>query len=275
MLKRGRIVKIISNLYTVLIDGKFYDCTPRGKFRNEKITPVVGDYVLVDTLNNYIMEVENRFNFLDRPLIANVDCALVVMSVKEPNLSFNLLDKMLSIISINKIEPIICFSKVDLLEFKEKREFKKIVNYYKKYYKVVVNKNTWKLKKLLSNKMVVITGQTGVGKTTLLNKLNKNLDLKTDSISKALGRGKHTTRHTEVFDFKKFYIADTPGFSNIDFKDISKESIRDSFREFKNYDCKFKDCMHKNEKGCRVLKALEAGDILKTRYESYRNFIER
>lgn len=272
---QGKIIKIVSNLYTVEIEGKKIECRARGKFRNEKITPLVGDYCKIDTKSQYILEILPRKNYLNRPMIANIDVALIVTSVKKPDLSLNLLDKMLSIVTLNKIEPIICFSKLDLLPKEEKKEIKEKIKYYKKIgYQVITNQHLHKIKKILKNKTVVITGQTGAGKSTLLNKLDKNLNLKTDEISESLGRGKHTTRHVELFSFKNFYIADTPGFSSLDFNDVTKERIRSSFIEFENYTCPFKDCMHNKERDCRVKEAVEKEEIARSRYNNYIDFIK-
>lgn len=272
----GKIIKIVSNLYSVKVDNEIIECRARGKFRKEEITPLVGDLCKVDYDNKYILEILPRKNYLMRPMIANIDAALIVVSVKDPNLSLNLLDKMISIISINNIEPVICFSKLDLLISSEKKEIKNLIKYYKKIgYLVVTNKNPRKLIKLLKDKIVVVTGQTGAGKSTLLNKLDKNLNLKTDEISYALGRGKHTTRHVELFKFKNCYIADTPGFSSLDFKECTKEDIRNSFKEFKKYTCEYKDCMHVKEKNCAVKQAVENKIILQSRYENYLNFIKK
>lgn len=272
---QGKIIKIISNLYTVKTNDGFIDCRARGKFRKEKITPLVGDVCTIDVENNYILEIKPRKNELTRPQIANVDAALIVTSLKKPNLSLNLLDKMISIISINHIEPILLFTKLDLLNKEEKKEFKKLKKYYQSIgYKVLTNQEYRKLNKILKNKIVVVTGQTGAGKSTLLNKLDKNLNLKTDEISESLGRGKHTTRHVELFKLKHFYIADTPGFSSLEIGTISKDAIRSSFIEFQNYSCPFKDCMHTKEKECRVKEAVEKKEILPSRYQSYLEFIK-
>lgn len=272
---QGKIIKIISNLYTVKTDVGFIDCRARGKFRKEKITPLVGDVCTIDVENNYILEIKPRKNELTRPQIANIDAALIVTSLKKPNLSLNLLDKMISIISINHIDPILLFTKLDLLNKEEKKEFKKLKKYYQSIgYKVLTNQEYRKLNKILKNKIVVVTGQTGAGKSTLLNKLDKNLNLKTDEISESLGRGKHTTRHVELFKLKHFYIADTPGFSSLEIGTISKDAIRSSFIEFQNYSCPFKDCMHTKEKECRVKEAVEKKEILPSRYQSYLEFIK-
>lgn len=272
----GKIIKIVSNLYSVQMEDEVIECRARGKFRQEEITPLVGDLCKIDYENKYILEILPRKNYLMRPMIANVDAALIVVSVKDPNLSLNLLDKMISVISINNIEPVLCFSKLDLLTGSEKKEIKNLIKYYKKIgYQVVTNKDLRKLIKILKDKIVVVTGQTGAGKSTLLNKLDKNLNLKTDEISYALGRGKHTTRHVELFKFKNCYIADTPGFSSLDFKECTKEDIKNSFKEFGKYTCEYKDCMHVKEKKCAIKIAVEKKIILQSRYENYLNFIKK
>lgn len=272
----GQIVKIISNLYSVKINDQVYECRARGKFRNDGITPVVGDKCIIDCKNCYIIDILPRKNYLDRPLIANVDVAVIVTSVKKPDLSLNLLDKLISLITINNIKPVICFTKLDLLSKDELKEIKKIIKYYNSIgIKTITNTKIKKIYKLLKNNIVVFTGQTGAGKSTLLNKIDKNLNLKTGEISESLGRGKHTTRHVELFNVKKMYIADTPGFSSLDLKDYSKEQIKNSFIEFKNNNCKFKDCSHINEKECDIKEKVNKNIILKSRYENYLNFINK
>ena len=272
----GQIIKIISNLYSVKINNQIYECRARGKFRNDKITPVVGDRCIIDCKNCYIIDILPRKNYLERPLISNVDVAVIVTSVKKPDLSLNLLDKMISIITINDIKPVICFTKLDLLNKKEIKEIKKIMKYYNSIgIKTVTNQKVNKLCRLLKKKIVVFTGQTGAGKSSLLNKIDKNLNLKTGEISESLGRGKHTTRHVELFEIKKMYIADTPGFSSLDFYGISKEQIKMSFAEFRNHNCKFKDCSHINEKECEIKQKVNNGIIMKSRYDNYLNFINK
>lgn len=268
----GIITKIISNLYTVSVDGELYDCRARGKFRKDEITPLVGDFVVIDRENNYILEIKKRKNSLSRPMIANVDIALIMTSLKEPDLSLNLLDKELLCVENAGIEPIICLSKSDLLSKTEKNEYKKVFAYYKSIgYKVVKNTETFKIKRMLKGHTVVLTGQTGSGKSTILNRLDKKLDLKTSPISKALGRGVHTTRHVELFKVKGAFIADTPGFSALDLN-FPKENLKMLFREFQGIECKFKDCEHIKEKSCGVLDALDNGKIKQTRYENYVKF---
>ena len=271
---QGKIIKNISNDYTVDVDGKKYICKARGKFRKEGLTPLVGDTVTIDDKNNYIINIEPRKNELIRPSISNVDIAVIVTSVKEPNLDTYLLDKNLTIISYNNITPIIYFSKIDLLNKEEISKLKKIIKYYKHigYY---VTTNISELKALIKNKTIVFTGQSGAGKSTLLNKLNPNLNLKTDDISKALGRGKHTTRHTELYKINNTYIADTPGFSKIDFHNMNTTHIRDNMKEmFDNLEyCKYDDCMHLKEDGCHIIKLLKENKILPSRYNNYKSFI--
>lgn len=270
----GQIVKIISNLYTVKVNNELWECSARGKFRNDRISPIVGDIVKINKEEKQIKEIKTRRNELKRPVIANVDMALIITSVKKPDLSLNLLDKLLVNVLFNKIEPVICFTKLDLLTFKEKIALNKIVSYYKKIgIKVVTNKELKKLKKIMKNKIVVLTGQTGAGKSSLINKLSKELHLATNPISEALGRGKHTTRHVELFKIEDFYIADTPGFSSLDFDNMTEEDLKNNFLEFKDYECPFKNCLHENERDCAIKEAVRNKKILKSRYDNYRKFL--
>lgn len=273
---QGQIVKILSNLYFVNSNGKVYGCHSRGKFRNDKITPTVGDYVIFDAENNYILEILPRKNSLERPLVSNIDQAFIVTSCKSPDFSANLLDKLLVVLEHYHIRPIICLTKKDLLTSKEKREIKKIKKYYEKIgYTVVWNTNLFQIKRMFKNKTTVFTGQTGAGKSSLINKLDKKLKLETGEISKALGRGKHTTRHVELIELYGGKVLDTPGFSSIDFSNMSNTDIRDSFIEFQKYDCPYQDCMHLKEKECRIKQEVTNGNILKSRYENYQNFVTR
>lgn len=274
----GTIIKNISNDYVVLCRNGEYTCKPRGKFRNDKITPLVGDNVVIDPDNKYILNIKPRKNMLIRPSVANIDQALIVTSVKEPDFSTNLLDKLLVVITYNNIEPVICLTKLDLLNDSELKEIKKYIKYYESIgYKVILNTDKKQLKEILKNKVTVITGQSGAGKSTLLNTLDKNLELKTNEISKALGRGKHTTRHVELYHIYDGLVVDTPGFSAIDLSNIPNIGIRDNMKEmYDNLDnCKYRDCMHIKEDGCSVKKKVENGEILQSRYNNYKSFIER
>lgn len=273
---QGRIIKNISNDYTVQTKtGNVFVCKCRGKFRNMKIIPLVGDEVLFDDENNYILEILPRKNELKRPPVSNIDQVVILTSVKHPNFSSYLLDKLITMIEYNCIEPIICFTKLDLLAEEEIHEIDKIMTYYKKIgYQVYRNTDIEQIKHIFQDKITVFTGQSGAGKSTLLNHLDANLQLQTSEISYALGRGKHTTRHVELIPLFGGLVADTPGFSALDFE-MDKASIRDQFKEFEMYKeyCKYKDCMHDKEDHCMVKEKVEDGTILRSRYENYIQFI--
>ena len=273
----GLIIKNISNDYTVKSNNHIYLCKARGKFRKEKITPLVGDNVTFDEKTNYILNINKRKNYLIRPSVSNIDNALIVTSVKQPDLDTNLLDKLLTIISYNNIEPIICFTKLDLLNEDEKENIKIYIDYYKKIgYKVVTNEKKEIFNNLFKNKITVLTGQSGAGKSSLLNVLNPNLKLKTNEISKALNRGKHTTRHTELYELLDGYIVDTPGFSGVDVHDMTEEDIRHNMKDIfdASHNCKYKDCTHIKEDNCHVKELVKLGEILPSRYENYKQFIK-
>ena len=270
---KGQIIKNISNHYLVKTDNGSYECVPRGKFRAQKKTPLVGDYCEIDEKNNYILELLPRLNELSRPSVCNVNYGLIVTSMKQPDFNFLLLDKEITYIILANIKPVICFTKLDLLEDISLYET------VKKYYESIGipcfrNNDLEALKNYLANSLVVLTGQTGAGKSTLLNKLDKNLSLKTGEISQALNRGKHTTRHTEIFTVDSISFCDTPGFSALDILDFSKEDVKNAFLEFQKYSCEFKDCFHLKERNCRVKEAVENGDILPSRYQSYVHILE-
>lgn len=272
----GIIIKNQSNDYTVRTKNSVNICKPRGKFRNDKITPLVGDRVVIDDINNYILEIKERKNFLIRPSIANVDIAIIVTSVKEPSFDSNLLDKLLTIISYNNVKPVVCLTKMDLLNDEELDRINSIFDYYKSIgYDVITNNDIRELKEIIKNKIVVFAGQSGAGKSSLLNRLDKTLELQTNEISKALGRGKHTTRCVTLYDVCDALVADTPGFSSIDFRGMTKIDIRDNMKEmFDNLEyCKYRDCMHIKEDDCYVKKLLEENKILSSRYDNYKSFI--
>ena len=273
---KGIIIKNISNDYTLNCNKTNYVCKPRGKFRLNNLTPLVGDIATFDEKNNYIIDIQKRKNALIRPSVANIDIAVIVTSVKDPDFDSNLLDKQLTIISYNNIKPIIYFTKLDLLDNKQLEEIKKIISYYQKI-GYTVSTNPVDLLKLIKNKIVVLTGQSGAGKSTLLNTIDPSLELKTNEISYSLGRGKHTTRHTELYETNNTYIVDTPGFSKIDFHDMTNNDIRDNMKEmFDNlHKCKYSDCMHIKEDGCYIKFLVEKKEILESRYNNYKSFINR
>ena len=271
---QGKIIKQISNQYTVSSNNLEYICTARGKFKNEGLSPVVGDMVEFDSSLLRIDKILPRKNILSRPTVANIDYALIVTSLKKPDLSYTLLDKLLTLVITNNIKPIIILTKLDLISKKELKDYTPTFKYYESLdIPVIPNTKLKKLKKLLKNQTVVLTGQTGSGKSTLLNKLDKTLNIKTSPISDALNRGVHTTRHTEIYKIKNIYFVDTPGFSALDLN-MTKKDLINSFKEFSNYTCEYLDCTHNNEKNCGVKDALEKGLILPSRYNNYIRFLK-
>ncbi len=274
----GRIIKQISNDYTVLSQDEIFVCKARGKFRNMALTPLVGDLVQFDKDNKYILEIRPRQNSLQRPSVANIDQAVIITSLKHPNFDTNLLDKLLTIIEFNRIKPIIIFTKADLLTKEELAQFKPYFAYYKHIgYDVYMNTETIKISKIFKDKVSVFTGQSGAGKSTLLNNLDNSLNIKTGEISLALNRGKHTTRHTALLNVLGGLVADTPGFSALSFEDMTNSDIRDNFIEFNLYrdKCKYRDCMHYKEDDCLIKSLVNEGKIMRSRYDNYINFITK
>ncbi len=271
---KGQIVKISSDLHFVSFENQIYPCKCRGLFRKEHILPVVGDYVLFHKDKKIIEEVLPRKNVFQRPKVSNIDQAFLVTSLKLPDFSLNLLDKFISLMEIHHVKPIICITKSDLLTEEELNPIRDALKYYEEIgYTVLYNTDLDLIKSLLKNKTSVFTGQTGAGKSTLLNKLNPDWNLEVGDVSVALGRGKHTTRVVELFSLFDGKVMDTPGFSSLDLSEYSKEEIRDSFVEFQNYPCLYKDCMHTKEEECVVKKAVLENYILESRYLNYLNFI--
>ena len=270
---QGEVVKVISNQFYVNVNNNVLICTQRGVLKKNKTLPLVGDKVLIDIKKQVIEKILPRKNEIVRPPVANIDQAIVVTSLKHPDFSTNLLDKLLVQLEINKIKPIICLTKKDLLSSIELTNYLEIINYYQKIgYLVLDNTETKKLLKELENKITVFLGQTGAGKSTLLNKLFPDLNLKTGEVSLALGRGKHTTRVVEIIEIGNIKVLDTPGFSALSFLKYDLESVKEAFIEFKNYPCLYKDCNHDKEPECNLKKAVLTGEVLKSRYENYLNF---
>ena len=270
---QGEVVKVISNQFYVKVNNNVLICTQRGVLKKNKTLPLVGDKVLIDIKKQVIEKILPRKNEIVRPPVANIDQAIVVTSLKHPDFSTNLLDKLLVQLEINKIKPIICLTKKDLLSSIELTNYLEIINYYQKIgYLVVDNTDIKKILKELENKITVFLGQTGAGKSTLLNKLFPDLNLKTGEVSLALGRGKHTTRVVEIIEIGSIKVLDTPGFSALSFLKYDLESVKEAFVEFKNYPCLYKDCNHDKEPECNLKKAVLTGEVLKSRYENYLNF---
>lgn len=278
MLLRGQIRKALSGFYYVESEGEVYQTRARGNFRNRKITPLVGDEVVFESSNptdGYLLEILPRKNELVRPPVANVDQGIVVASMVEPNFSFNLLDRFLVTLEYNGIEPIIYLSKIDLLADKSLAETVKKL-YEKIGYVVVASENGLdELTALFPERISVFMGQSGAGKSTLLNKIVPELELATAEISDSLGRGKHTTRHVELLPIAGGLVADTPGFSSIDFLEMEAVQLPKQFPEFveASHLCKFRECMHAKEPQCEVKRRVESGEIAQTRYDDYLQFL--
>ncbi|GEN55736.1 putative ribosome biogenesis GTPase RsgA 2 [Halolactibacillus alkaliphilus] len=279
-------MKALSGFYYVQDnEGEVYQCRARGVFRKNKQTPLVGDYVEFEAANKTdgtVTRLLSRKNALIRPPVSNVDQALIAVSVKEPDFSTVLLDRFLVLVEKHLIEPVILFTKMDLLEQDEKNqiaEYRKIyeaMGYVVKEFSTALNYHSESLAPLLVGKTTVIAGQSGVGKSSFLNQLNPELQIKTAEISNSLGRGKHTTRHVELVPILGGHVADTPGFSSLEFTDIDLEELPKLFVDFEMYSeaCKFRGCMHMNEPKCRIKEAVDAGEIAKFRYDHYQQFYE-
>ena len=271
---KGQIVKIHSDLHFVQVEEDIYSCKCRGIFRKQKILPLVGDFVEFDSKKLVIERILPRKNEFFRPKVSNIDQAFLITSLVSPDFSLNLLDKLLVLMELHSVKPIICITKRDLVTEQLYETIKPKLDYYQRIgYVVLYNTELDKIKKLLKNKTSVFTGQTGAGKSTLLNRLKPEWNLEEGEVSQALGRGKHTTRVVTLYEAFGGKIMDTPGFSALDFNNYSKERIRDSFVEFHNFPCPFKDCLHTKEQECEVKKAVYANNIMKSRYLNYLNFI--
>ena len=269
----GKIICINKAIHTVLLDDNtIIETRTRGKLRNEKIFPVVGDNVVVDVKKKTLEAVLDRDNYLVRPQIANIDKLLIVMSTSIPAFSTYLIDKFLLIARYNKIEPIIVITKMDLITDDEKEKINDYVVYYRRLgVKVYYNTNIIGIKNEFLGSVVALCGQTGAGKSTLLNKIDPNLKLKTGEVSQALGRGKHTTRLVELLQINHGLIADTPGFSSLDLK-MPKTEIKRFYEDF-DVPCKYRSCLHVKEEGCEIMKLVEQKVIPNWRYQNYLKFL--
>ncbi|WP_438763690.1 ribosome small subunit-dependent GTPase A [Enterococcus sp. AZ194] len=278
---KGQIRKALSGFYYIYSEGQTYQTRARGNFRNRKITPLVGDEVIFESSNltdGYLLEILPRENELVRPPVANVDQGVVVTSLVEPNFSYNLLDRFLVTLENKGIEPIIYLSKTDL----DPRN--PLINEVKQVYEaigytVIIPKEDQgivELEQQFPQKLSVFMGQSGAGKSTLLNRIAPHLDLETAEISDSLGRGKHTTRHVELLPIYEGLVADTPGFSAIDFLEIQAVDLPKEFPEFVEAAalCKFRECMHDKEPSCEVKRRVETKEIAQSRYDNYKQFLE-
>lgn len=281
----GKIVKALSGFYYVLNNEELIQCRGRGVFRKNKITPLVGDEVVYQAENDqegYILEVKERRNELVRPPIANVDQAILVFSAVEPDFSTNLLDRFLVLVEFNQIQPIICITKMDLTNELQHQKIEVFAQQYRAAgYEVILTSSETEtgieqLNPHLENKISVFAGQSGVGKSSLLNALRPDLELKTNDISTHLGRGRHTTRHVELIKVGNGLVADTPGFSSLEFAEIEAEDLTSCFPELQNAseNCKFRGCLHVSEPKCAVKAKVEAGEIPEYRYQHYMDFLQ-
>lgn len=277
MKTQGLILKGIGGFYYVETEEGIFECKAKGKFRNKRISPIAGDKVTVtirDGEENTIDDIHERKNKLYRPPVANIDKLFIVVSVAKPYPNTLVIDKMTVLAEKNNITPVIVITKTDL------DDYEKIYNIYKSAgYKVYsfsrAEKGDYELiKDELKGCITAFTGNSGVGKSTLINALNGDLDLATGEISDKLGRGRHTTRQAEIFHVGDGLVIDTAGFSSIDFVDddvFLSDNLQYYFKEFDEYlgQCKFTGCAHMGDKGCKICEMVEKGVISKSRYESY------
>ena len=272
---QGKIIKSLAGFYYVESNGKVYQTRARGNFRKKGQTPYVGDEVEFSAEKDsegYILKIAERKNSLIRPPIVNIDQAVVIMSAKEPDFNANLLDRFLVLLEHKGIHPILYLSKLDLLEVGDE------LDAFLQVYRSIgydVARSVDELMPLLSMKTTVFMGQTGVGKSTLLNKIAPDLQLETGEISESLGRGRHTTRAVSLYNLNGGKIADTPGFSSIDYEVSQADELNQAFPEIAGLSrsCKFRTCTHTHEPGCAVKPAVEDGQIATFRFDNYLQFL--
>ncbi|WP_339063432.1 ribosome small subunit-dependent GTPase A [Tepidibacillus marianensis] len=282
-MQEGLIVRALSSFYYVKSEDKLWECKARGLFKKQQLSPLVGDKVVFDVVGEnqgYIYQILPRKNSLVRPPISNVDQAILVFSAVEPNFSNILLDRFLVHVEKAGIHPIICLTKMDLV--KDLKTLDEQIQVYEEMeYNVIRTssklKKTEDLQKVLEGKISVFAGQSGVGKSSLLNSFIPELDLETAGISRKLGRGKHTTRVVHMIELSfNGYVADTPGFSQLDFQGIDSNELARYFIDIDHYGdhCRYRGCLHIKEPSCAVKEAVKAGQISSERYENYLQFLQ-
>ena len=282
---QGKIIKGIAGFYYVDSHDGVFQCKAKGIFRNKSIKPLVGDNVEFEITHEEdkegnITEILERDNELIRPAVANIDQAMIVFALKAPNPNVNLLDKLLVCMEYQNIETIICFNKTDIADKDFAEDLASI--YRNAGYKVLFtsateNEGVEEVKKALKGKSTVFAGPSGVGKSSMLNTIKEDAVMETGDISEKIGRGKHTTRHSEIFKTDDdTYVFDTPGFGSVFIPGMTKERLEDCFPEFSLYtnECRFIGCAHINEPDCAVKEALSENKIAESRYESYKAFYE-
>lgn len=289
-LKQGRIIKALSGFYYIQSDEKdVYQTRPRGIFRKRNETPLVGDkvkFTYESKKEGTLEEIVPRKNELTRPTVANVDIGFVIMSIVDPNFSTSLLDRYLVSIEQYDINPIIYITKTDIASLAEYEQVAKLVDQYRRIgYEVIMPERETILSpqetqalfgKLVEEKLAVFMGQSGAGKSTLLNTLDPKLDLKIGETSKSLGRGRHTTRHVELVPLLGGLIADTPGFSAIQFDELTGQDLSSCFPEIweTGKQCRFSGCIHQNEPNCAVKEAVDNEEIAQFRYTDYLSLLD-
>ena len=278
---QGKIVKGISGFYYVHVVGTgIYECKAKGVFRNRKVKPLVGDNVEIVVLDEEkrlgnVEKILSRKNELLRPAVSNIDMALVIFAAAKPDPNFNLLDRFLCMMEYQKVPVTICFNKCDLVSEEEKENLQKIyapAGYDILFTSVKTGENIDRLKALLAEKTTTVAGPSGVGKSSLINELQTDVRMQTGAISDKIGRGKHTTRHSEIISIgQDTYIMDTPGFSSMDLPGFEKEDLWTCYPEFVPYEpeCRFIGCSHIGEPDCGVKNALAEGKISRVRYDNY------
>ncbi len=274
----GIILKAISGFYYVSADGELYECKARGSFRNAGVSPVVGDRVEFTPNGKYgvVEGVLPRSSILERPTIANIDRLIIVSSYTTPAPDALMIDRLTVLCEFNGIEPVIVFNKCDMGDFSKWQALYEAVGYKTFTVSAKTGEGIENIKACVSDSVTAFSGNSGVGKSSILNAIFPELSLKTGEVSQKLGRGRHTTRHTELYPHKYGgYVADTPGFSVVSAtSDLLrlKAELADCFPEFREYSgaCRFNNCTHTCEKGCAVLTAAQDGKIQKSRHESYK-----
>ncbi len=283
---QGKIIKGIAGFYYIHAEnGQVYECKAKGAFRKQKIKPLVGDMVRIAVLDEAeclgnVEEILPRKNELIRPAVANIDMALVIFAAAKPEPNFNLLDRFLCMMEFQSVPVTICFNKTDLVDEEKIAEYRKI--YEPAGYRVMstctkTGEGVDELKALLHGKTTTVAGPSGVGKSSLINALQSDVQMETGGISDKIDRGKHTTRHSEIVPvMEDSYIMDTPGFSSMDVPGFEKEDLWTCFPEFREYEpyCRFQGCSHINEPSCGVKEAMAEGKISSVRYENYKLLYE-
>lgn len=279
---QGKIIKGIAGFYYVYVeDHGVYECKAKGIFRKDHVKPLVGDNVIVDILDDAqmlgnIRQILPRKSALIRPAVANVDQALIIFAIVKPNPNFNLLDRFLIRMERQKLPTIICFNKQDIASAEEKEALRRAYEtcgYRVCFVSALENEGLGQIKEMLAGKTTTVAGPSGVGKSSLINRLAPEANMETGAISEKIERGKHTTRHSEIIALgDETYIVDTPGFTSLDISEITKEELSGYYPEFAQYEpyCKFSGCAHISEPSCGVKDAVENGRISRVRYENYK-----